>query len=313
MAGKCVRDEIPSMRIAVVGVGGVGGYFGGRLAEAGEDVTFIARGATLAALKARGLTVESINGDFTIQPCQATDDPRAIGIVDAVLVGVKAWQMREAAESIRPIIGPDTVVVTLQNGVEAADHVAAVLGTQHVAPGVCGIVAFIVEPGHIRHAAAAPFVKFGEMDNRPSSRLSALVAAFAQANVNAEVAPDVQVALWSKLLFLGPSSGIGALTRSPIGAWRVAPESRAMMHGAMDEVVAVAVARGVPMPADAKAKAIAHVDNVAPEATMSMQRDIMAGKPSELDAQIGAIVRIGKESGVPTPVHSMLFEALKPR
>jgi 2-dehydropantoate 2-reductase len=313
MAGKRVCDEIHPMRIAVVGVGGVGGYFGGRLAEAGEDVTFIARGATLAALRKRGLKVESINGGFTLHPCQATADPRSIGIVDAVLVGVKAWQMHEAAESIRPIVGPNTVVVTLQNGVEAADHAAAVVGKAHVAPGVCGIVAFIVEPGHIRHAAAAPFVKFGEMDNRLSSRLSLLAEAFMRANVTAEVAADVRVALWSKLLFLGPSSGIGALTRSPIGSWRVVSESRAMMERAMDEILAVAVASGVSMPADAKARAIAHVDNVAPDATMSMQRDIAAGRPSELDAQIGAIVRMGKERGVATPAHSMLLEALTPR
>lgn len=301
------------MKIAVIGVGGVGGYFGGRLAESGEEVTFIARGATLAALREKGLRVDSINGDFVIHPVRATDDPRTIGEVDVVIVGVKTWQLRGAAESVKPIVGKHTVVVTLQNGVDAGDQIASVLGAEQVAPGVCGIVAFIVEPGHIRHTAAPPFIKFGEMDNAPSSRLERLREAFVRAKVNAEVAPDVHVALWMKLMFLGPSSGIGALTRSPIGEWRAKPETRRMMEAAMGEILAVASARGEKMPADAVARSIAHVDGVAPEATMSMQRDIMAAKPSELDAQIGAIVRFGKAAGVATPVHGMIYEKLLTR
>jgi 2-dehydropantoate 2-reductase len=290
----------------------VGGYFGGRLAEVGEEVTFIARGATLAALREKGLRVDSINGDFIIKPARATDDPRTIGEVDVVLIGVKTWQLKEAAESIKPIVGKNTVVVTLQNGVDAGDQVAEVIGAEHVAPGVCGVVAFIVEPGHIRHAAnPTPFVKFGEMDNRPSPRLEALRDAFMRAKVSAEVAPDVHVALWMKLMFLGPSSGIGALTRSPIGEWRAKPETRRMMEEAMGEIYTVGRARGVKLPPDAVAKSIAFVDSVAPDATMSMQRDIMAGKQSELEAQIDAIVRFGKAAGVPTPVHGMLYEKLR--
>jgi 2-dehydropantoate 2-reductase len=300
------------MRIAVVGVGGVGGYFGGRLAQVGEEVTFIARGATLAALREKGLRVDSINGDFVINPARATDDPRTIGEVDVVLIGVKTWQLREAAESVKPIVGKNTVVVTLQNGVDAGDQIAEVLGAEHVAPGVCGIGAFIVEPGHIKHAAnAAPFVKFAEMDNRPSPRLEALRDAFIRAKVDAEVAPDVHVALWMKLMFLGPCSGIGALTRVPLGEWRNKPETRKMLVDAMNEIMAVATARGVKMPADAIAGRLAFIDGVAPDATMSMQRDIMAGKQSELEAQIGAVVRFGKAAGVPTPVHSMLYEKLR--
>jgi 2-dehydropantoate 2-reductase len=300
------------MKIAVVGVGGVGGYFGGRLAEAGEEVTFFARGATLAALREKGLRVDSINGDFVIKPARATDDARTIGEVDVVLIGVKTWQLKEAATSALPMIGKNTVVVTLQNGVDAGDRVAEVIGAEHVAPGVCGIVAFIVEPGHIRHTAnPTPFVKFGEMDNRTSPRLEALRDAFVRAKVSAEVAPDVHVALWMKLMFLGPSSGIGALTRSPIGEWRAKPDTRRMMEEAMNEIRAVATARGVKLASDAVAKSIAFVDSVAPDATMSMQRDIMAGKESELEAQIGAIVRFGKSAGVATPVHAMLYEKLR--
>lgn len=300
------------MRIAVIGVGGVGGYFGGRLAELGEEVTFVARGATLSALREKGLRVDSINGDFVIKPARATDDARTVGEVDVVLLGVKTWQLHEAAESIRPIVGRNTVVVTLQNGVDAGDQVAEVLGAEHVAPGVCGIVAFIVEPGHIRHSAnPTPFVRFGEMDNRPSPRLEALRDAFVRAKVIAQVAPDVHTALWMKLMFLGPSSGIGALTRSPIGDWRAKPDTRRMLEEAMNEIYAVGTARGVKLAADAVAKSIEFVDSVAPDATMSMQRDIMAGKPSELEAQIGAIVRFGASANVPTPVHTMLYDRLR--
>lgn len=302
------------MKIAVIGVGGVGGYFGGRLAESGEEVTFIARGATLAAMKKNGLRVESINGDFTINPVRVTDDPRTVGEVDAILIGVKTWQLKEAAETARPMLGSDTVVVTLQNGVDAGDQVADVIGKEHVAPGVCGIVAFIVEPGHIKHSANPnPFVKFGEFDNRKSPRLEALRDALNRSKVTAEVAPDVHVALWMKLMFLGPSSGIGALTRVPIGEWRGKPETRQMMREAMEEIHAVATARGVKLAPDAVDKSIAFLDTIAPDATMSMQRDIMAGKPSELEAQIGAVVRLGAAAGVATPVHSMLYEKLRPR
>jgi 2-dehydropantoate 2-reductase len=290
----------------------VGAYFGGRLAQAGEAVTFVARGATLAALREKGLRVDSLNGDFVISPARATDDPKTIGEVDVVIVGVKTWQLHEAAESITPIVGKNTVVVTLQNGVDAGDQVAEVIGAEHVAPGVCGIVAFIVAPGYIKHSAnAAPFVKFAEMDNRPSPRLEALRDAFTRAKVDAEVAPDVHVALWMKLMFLGPCSGIGALTRVPLGEWRGKPETRQMLLDAMNEIMAVATARGVKMPADAVAGRLAFIDGVAPDATMSMQRDIMAGKQSELEAQIGAVVRFGKAANVPTPVHAMLYEKLR--
>jgi 2-dehydropantoate 2-reductase len=298
------------MRIAIIGTGGVGAYFGGRLAQAGEDVTFVARGAHLEAIKRDGLRVDSINGDFVIKPAKATDDPRTIGMVEVAIICTKAWQVREAAESIKPIVGPYTAVVTLQNGVDSGDVVAEVLGKEHAAPGVAGVVAFIAGPGHIKHTAAPPWLKFGEIDNRPSERLERLRDAFTRAKVNAEIAPDVQVALWNKLLFLGPAGGVGATTRSPVGVWRAQPDSRRMMEQLMDEILAVAAARGVKMPADAKAKAIGHIDGVAPEATMSMQRDIMAGKESELDAQIGAVVRLGGAAGVPTPVHEMTLSRL---
>ena len=300
------------MRIAVFGVGGVGGYFGGRLAQAGEDVVFIARGAHLQALQTHGLRVESVLGDFVVQPVQATDNPMHVGVVDAVLVGVKAWQVSEVAEAMRPLVGPTTCVVPLQNGVEAPGQLAAVLGASHVVGGLCGLASFVVAPGHIRHAAAEPFVKFGELDNRPSARLDHLRHAFGRAGVTSEIPSDIQRELWMKFLFITPCSGLGALTRSPIGIWRSVPETRQMSEQAMHEVLAVAQARGIALPADALRTILAQVDSVAPEVTVSMQRDVMAGRPSELGAQIGAVVRLGQEAQVSTPLHAFLYGSLLP-
>jgi 2-dehydropantoate 2-reductase len=300
------------MRIAVFGVGGVGGYFGGRLAQTGEDVVFIARGAHLQALQTHGLRVESVLGDFVVQPVQATDDPTHVGVVDAVLVGVKAWQVSEVAEAMRPLVGPTTCVVPLQNGVEAPGQLAAVLGASQVVGGLCGLASFVVAPGHIRHAAAEPFVKFGELDNRPSARLDHLRHTFVRAGVTTEIPSDIQRELWMKFLFITPCSGLGALTRSPIGIWRSVPEARQMSEQAMHEVLAVGHARGIALPADALRTILAQVDSVSPEVTVSMQRDVIAGRPSELDAQIGAVVRLGQEVRVATPLHAFIYGSLLP-
>jgi len=300
------------MRIAVFGVGGVGGYFGGRLAQAGEDVVFIARGAHLQALQTHGLRVESVLGDFVVQPVQATDDPTHVGVVDVVLVGVKAWQVSEVAEAMRPLVGPTTCVVPLQNGVEAPGQLAAVLGASHVVGGLCGLFSFVVAPGHIRHAAAEPFVEFGELDNRPSARLDHLRHAFVRAGVTAEIPSDIQCELWMKFLFITPFSGLGTLTRVPVGIWRSVPETRRMSEQAMDEVLAVAHAREIALPADALSTVMAQLDSAPPEAMPSMQRDVMAGRPSELDTQIGAVVRLGQEVRVATPLHAFIYGSLLP-
>jgi 2-dehydropantoate 2-reductase len=300
------------MRIAVVGVGGVGGYFGGRLAQAGEQVVFIARGANLEALRTRGLRVESTSGDFELHTVEATDDPGRVGAVDAVLITVKAWQVPEVAQAIRPLVGPETCVVPLQNGVEAPEQLAAVLGPGHVVGGLCGIVSFIVAPGHIRHAAADPFVQIGELDDRPSPRVDQLRQALERAGVRVDAVPSIQTAMWMKYLFIAPWSGIGALTRAPIGVWRTIPETRRMCEQAISEVLAVGRARGVMLPDDALERTLSQLDGVAPEATSSMQRDVMAGRPSELDAQIGAAVRMGEAVGVQTPLHTFIHAALLP-
>jgi len=301
------------MRIAVLGSGGVGGYFGGRLAEAGEDVAFVARGAHLAAMRAHGLRVTSVAGDFTVHPVKATDDPATLGEVDLVLVGVKAWQVSEAAEAMRPLVGNSTMVLPLLNGIEAPDRLAAVLGADHVLGGLCRIIAYMAEPGHIRHVGVPPSVTFGELDAPTSPRAEAVQRAFARARgVTAELVPDVRAAMWEKFLFIAAASGVGALTRAPVGVIRSQPETRRLLEQALEEIDAVARAHGVALPADAVARTLAFVDSLPADGTMSMQRDVIEGRPSELDAQTGAVVRLGEARGVAVPVHRLIYAALLP-
>jgi 2-dehydropantoate 2-reductase len=301
------------MRVAVVGAGGVGGYFGGKLAHSGVDTIFIARGATLDALRTRGLRVESIEGDFTLDPVNATDDPSSAGIVDAILVCVKAWQIPEAASRLAPMIGPDTIVVPMENGIDAPDVLAPIVGREHVLGGLCGIVSFVAEPGHIKHIAAEPFVMFGELDNRESDRAIRLRDAFRNAKVKADVPRDILHSMWTKFLFIVPMSAIGALTRVPIAVWREMPELRAIAEDSLREMIAIAKARGVDPGDDALQRTMERYDNMAPNSTSSLQRDVMDGKPSELDAQIGAVVRLARESGVPAPVAGFLYYCLLPQ
>jgi 2-dehydropantoate 2-reductase len=301
------------MRIAIFGTGGVGGYFGGRLAQAGEDVVFIARGDHLQAMSKHGLRVDSINGDFVLKSVQATDDPAEVGMVDMVLLGVKAWQVPEVAEAIRPMVGSETVVLPLQNGVEAPSQLAAVLGDEHVLGGLCGLITFIVEPGHIHHVGADPFIRFGELNNRPSERVERLNRAFDRASgLNAEILPDIQVALWEKFLFVTPWSGVGAVTRSPLGIIRDQPGTRQMLEQTMGEIYNVGRAHNIALPKDIIGKTMDFVDSLPPEGTASMQRDIINGRPSELEAQNGAVVRLGQQVGVETPINAFIYNSLLP-
>ena len=301
------------MRIAIFGTGGIGGYFGGRLAQAGEDVVFIARGEHLQAMRTNGLRVDSVKGDFIIKPVQATDDPKQVGNVDMILVGVKAWQVPEAAQAMRPMVGPDTFVLPLQNGVEAPSQLAAVLGAEHVLGGLCGLMVFIAGPGHIRHAAVDPFIGFGELDNRPSERVKRLSQVFSRIQgIRLENPPDIHVGLWRKFLMITPSTGVGAVTRAPTGIYRSQPGTRRMFEQVADEICHVAWARKIALPQDSVSWILARIDSMPPEVTTSIQRDIMNGRPSELEALNGAVVRMGKEVGVETPVNAFIYYSLLP-
>jgi 2-dehydropantoate 2-reductase len=300
------------MRIVVFGTGGVGGYFGGRLAQAGEDVTFIARGEHLRAIKATGLKVDSSSGDFVVYPAQATDDVSEVGETDLVILGVKAWQVPEAARAIKPLVGPKTTVVPLQNGVDAVPQLVAELGSENVIGGLCRIVSFVVAPGHIRHAGFKPSIIIGELDNSRTDRITKIEKVFNHAGMDTTIAADIQVALWTKFLFIASFSGVGAMANAPAGIVRTDPNWRGQMLSAMAEIYALAHARGVKLPSDSVDKVMAAVDGLPEDATSSMHRDIAAGKPSELDSQNGAVVRLASEAGVEVPTHILIYETLKP-
>lgn len=299
------------MRIAVIGAGAVGGYFGGCLARAGEQVLFIARGRTLAALRDRGLKVTSPLGDFAL-PVEATDGATDASPVDLVLIGVKAWQVRDAARAIRPLVDERTAVLPLQNGVEASSQLADVLGTDPVLDGLCKIISRVEEPGHVVHVGATPFIELGEPDDTPSDRVQRIRDVLEGAGIKARVSPDIRAAVWEKLQFLASVSAVGAVTRAPIGVLREIPETRRLLERAMDEIGRVARAHGVALPTNTVEKAMGFVDGLPPEATASMQRDVMDGRPSELEAQSGAVVRLGLDVGVETPAHAFLYASLLP-
>lgn len=300
------------MRVAVFGTGGVGGYFGARLASVGVDVVFIARGEHLEAIRTSGLRLESVLGDALVHPARASDSPADVGQVDVVLLGVKTWQVPEVAEDLRPLIGPETFVVPLQNGVETPAWLADQFGVQHVVGGLCGVFSFIVGPGHIRHIGGGTYIKFGELDNTKTERVGRFRDAFEEAGVNVEVPEDIHAALWDKFMLVVPFGGLGAVTRAPIGVLRTVPETRKLMKQGIEEIYRVALARGIQLPNDVVEEKIALVDSATPGGTTSLQRDIAAGRPSELEAWTGAVVRLGAEADVDTPLHAFLYGCLLP-
>ena len=282
------------------------------MAQGGERVVLIARGEHLQAIREHGLAIESDDGSFVARPEFATDDPASAGPVDVVLLGVKAWQVAAAAAAARPLFGDDTFLVTLQNGVEAARDAARVLGEGRVVPGLCGTMSYVAAPGRIRSMGKVNFVRFGESDRRQSERTGRLRDAFARAGVSASIPDDIHVALWEKLLFVASFGAVGALARAPIGVLRSVPETRSLLHDAMAEIFAVARARGIALGDDAVAKAESFLDALAPEGTTSLQRDLAEGRPSELEAWSGAVARMGRAAGVPTPVHDVVYRSQLP-
>ena len=300
------------MKIAFIGIGGLGGYFGGRLAKAGNDVTFIARGAMLEALRKNGLRVESPLGDFALPKVQATGDTASVGHADAVFVTTKAWQVTEAAQQIGTMVGPETVVVPLQNGVEAYDQLAAVLGPEPVLGGMCHVIAMVIAPGVVRHGGLKALITVGEWNNTRTARLDRLLECLTAAGLDTRVPENVQVALWEKFEFIASFGGVGAVTRAAAGVIRSVAEARSLLEHAMSEIVGLARASGVPLPKESVASTMKFVDALPPDGTASMQRDLMAGRPSELEAQSGAVVRLGRARNFPTPVHEFIYNALLP-
>ncbi len=301
------------MRLAVIGAGAIGGYFGGRLAASGHDVTFVARGEHLAALRRDGLRVESHLGNVVLDPVAVTDDATGIGPVDVVLVAVKTWQLAAVLPLLPSLVGEGSAVVTTQNGVEAPDRVAGVVGRDAVLPGVAKIIAWVDGPGRIAHRAGPATLAFAEWSNEPSERVARLRSALADAAVESPVPQNIWVELWSKMLFVVPFGELGAALDLPIGDLRSGENTRMLLASAMGEIDGVAQASGVPLPDTVVEHTMAFVDAMPAEATSSLQRDLLAGRPSELDAWTGDVVRLGTALGVDVQLHRLLYEVLRRR
>ena len=299
------------MKIAVMGTGGVGGYFGGMLAKAGHDVTFIARGPHLAAIRENGLRVETVHGDFTVH-APATDDPGEVGPVDLVLFCVKTYHTDEAGRAIAPLVGDDTLILSLQNGVDNEEKLAALYGQEHVLGGVCYISAAIATPGVIRQVSGPRSIVFGELDGSITPRAQRVLQAFTDAGIDATLSEDVQKALWTKFLFICAFSGVASVARAPVGELLAIPETRELLREAMAEVAAVARARGITLDADIVERMISFAEGFTPETKPSMLVDLERGNRLENDALSGTVARLGAELGVPTPVHRVIYAALKP-
>ena len=301
------------MRIVVHGAGAVGGYFGARLVQAGEDVVFVARGRQLKALRAGGLVVESIVGDVRLERVAATDDPASLGEADAVLVTTKTWQVEAAGRALRPLVGERTVVMPLQNGVEAATQLERSLPAGAVAGGLTRILCELVEPGRIRHTGIDPVIVMGERDGRATGRCDRLADALERApGVSVVVSGDIEAELWHKLLLMAPVSGVCSVARMPLGHVRATPPARDLLRRAMEETAAVAAACGVRLPDGVISASMAFLDGLPPGSIPSMHRDIANGQPSELEQLSGVVVRLGRECGVATPVHQFMHAALLP-
>jgi 2-dehydropantoate 2-reductase len=312
MAPTNDRSAGDRVRIAVYGVGGVGGYFGARLIRGGQQVAFVARGEHLAVIRERGLCVTTPSGETLVQPSIATADPAVVGPADVVILGVKADQVSEAAEAMGPMLGEDSFVLPLQNGIEAEDRLSAVIGRDRVIAGLCGIMSWVTGPGYVRTLGDTHFIRFGELDNRPSDRTRALLQLFEAAGLTAEIPGDIHKAKWEKFLFVSTLGGLGAALGKPFGGLRDDEEARRMLELGMQEVFALGRSRGVALEDDVVERTMGFVEKLPAEGTASLQRDIADGRPSELEAWSGAIVRLARETGVAVPVHSFIYETLLP-
>jgi 2-dehydropantoate 2-reductase len=300
------------MRIAIVGAGGVGAGFGAALAKAGADVTFIARGAHLAAMKSEGLKVLSPRGDIQLVPTQATDNPAEVGPVDVVLFCVKLWDVESAGERIKPMVGPDTAVIPLQNGVDAAERLIPILGANAVMGGVAQISAAITGPALIQQVGTFMRMIFGELDGKRSVRGEELLALCLKAGFDATLSESILTDLWMKFILLASNASIVALARQPIGKLRDDPDIRPVFIAAAQEVMAVGRANGVALPANAIETMLALTDHLPPPQKPSMALDLERGNRLELPWLSGKVVELGKKLGVPTPTHSLMYAMLKP-
>jgi 2-dehydropantoate 2-reductase len=299
------------MRIAVLGSGGVGGYFGGRLAAAGADVTFLARGAHLDALRTRGLRIDSPKGNVHIERTKAVADASEVGPVDIVFFTVKLYDTEAAIAMLPPLIGPDTAVIPLQNGVDSVARLTDAVGPRHAAGGTCYVSAVISEPGVIKHTAMDHLI-FGEVDGRRTPRMEALLEACRPAGFQSTLSSDIIVDIWTKFVRLSVLSGLTTVTRSPLGVICRDPQLFAMLKDAVREAMHVAHAKGIAVPATAIDDVAAAYTALPPQTKSSMLEDLERGRRLELPWLSGALVRIAREVGVETPIHSFITAVLAP-
>lgn len=300
------------MRIAIMGAGGIGGNYGARLAAAGAEVSLIARGPHLAAIKENGLAALSeFVGDVHIRPSVATDDPAEVGTVDIVLLTTKLYDLEAATELCKPMLGPETAVISLLNGVDAGERMIPILGPEHVVPGVAFTTAHLIEPGVVRHISGPQMIGFGELDGAPSARLDAFNAAVNGAGIESEYSNDVENLLWRKFVTLAAGAGVCGLTRQSVGVLREDPELLPLFGAAMDEILAVAAAKGIDL-AGAREDSLAFVENASYGLKPSLLVDLEQGRRLEIDWLSGTVTRLGRELGVPTPINWTIWASLRP-
>ncbi|MFL5268381.1 MAG: 2-dehydropantoate 2-reductase [Stellaceae bacterium] len=300
------------MRIAVIGTGGIGGPYGASLAKAGADVIFVARGAHLRAIRENGLRIEGDRGETHIRPAQVTDDIAGIGTVDFVLSCVKLWDIENIGEKLRAIVGAQTAVIPLQNGVDAAERLTGILGREPVMGGMAFVTGTIVAPGIVRQTGAYQQMTFGELDRRISERGKRLRDLCEAAGFEGVLSPDIMVPIWQKFSLLVPLSGLNALTRLPLGKWREDPDLLAIYEAALQETVAVGLAEGIRLPSDVVEKTLAMMRSMPPYHTTSMGNDLLRGNRLELPWFAGKVVELGRRHSIPTPVNGFVYSALKP-
>ena len=301
------------MKICVFGSGGVGGYFGARLAQAGLNVTFVARAKHRSAMASSGLKVSSISGDFHLPNVQVIENPLENAPYDIAFVAVKAWQVTEAAMALKGTLNKNATVIPLQNGVGASEQLIEVLGKEVVITALCGLISYIKEPGHVCHVGLEPFIKIGECGGSSSERVDNLLSLLNNAEgMNVTAPEDIRVSLWLKFLFIVAMSGIGSISRAPIGVTRENNEIRRLLEECVREAYDVGCAHGLALPSDSVELTMRMIDRAPADATASMQRDIIDGKPSELYDQNEAVKRLGVEAGIDTPVNSFICAALSP-
>jgi 2-dehydropantoate 2-reductase len=299
------------MKIAIIGTGGVGGYFGGKLSKAGNDVTFLARGEHLKAIQRNGLVVKSILGDFSLDNVKATDQIKQMEVVDLIILGIKAWQVKDIANELPAIMHPNTVVLPLQNGVLAADELKEKIDPKHIIGGLCRIISKIEGPGMINHMGVTPLIMFGELDNSVTERVQNISEVFQKSGFDGRIATDIQAEIWKKFISICVS-GLLAVTKSTYGEVRELKETRELMIDLLQEIYQLSQKIGIKIESDFIEKTVSYIDGFSHGMTSSLARDVWAGKPSEIEYQNGTVVRLGLQYGVDTPINRFIYSCILP-